>query len=89
MSDQPNMFDNLRDDETRSEEGSTMGSDTADFFVDDDAPVRVLGSDGVADILDKDDSDVPKKGHSRPVFGSSLTYGVRIGFYLGLNGPRA
>jgi hypothetical protein len=53
------MFDNLRDDETRSEEGSTMGSDTADFFVDDDAPVRVLGSDGVADILDKDDSDVP------------------------------
>ena len=59
MSDQPNMFDNLRDDETRSEEGSTMGSDTADFFVDDDAPVRVLGSDGVADILDKDDSDVP------------------------------
>jgi hypothetical protein len=53
------MFDNLRDDETRSEEGSTMGSDTADFFVDDDAPVRVLGSDGVADILGKDDSDVP------------------------------
>ena len=60
MSDQHNLYDNLRDDETRSEEGSIMGSDTAEFFVDDDAPVRVLGSDGVADILAKDDSNVPQ-----------------------------
>jgi hypothetical protein len=38
---------------------NVVSSDTADFFVDDDAPVRVLASDGVADILGKDGSDVP------------------------------
>ena len=59
MSDQHNVYDNLRDDEPRSEEGSTMGSDTAEFFVDDDVPVRVHGSGGGVDILARDDTRVP------------------------------
>ena len=42
MSDQHNVYDNLRDDEPRSEEGSTMGSDTAKFFVDDDVTYAIL-----------------------------------------------
>jgi hypothetical protein len=59
MSGQQNVYDNLRDDEPRSEEGSTMGSDTAEFFVDDDVPVRVHGSGGGVDILARDDTRVP------------------------------
>jgi hypothetical protein len=36
-----------------------MGSDTAEFFVDDDVPVRVHGSGGGVDILARDDTRVP------------------------------
>jgi hypothetical protein len=36
-----------------------MGSDTAEFFVDDDVPVRVHGSGGGVDILTRDDTRVP------------------------------
>jgi hypothetical protein len=35
MSDDNNVFENLRDDESRSEESSEIGDSTADFFVDD------------------------------------------------------
>jgi hypothetical protein len=58
MSDQHNIYDNLREDEERSEEGSVMGSDTADFFVDDEAPIRTPGTADVTDILVNTDSDV-------------------------------
>ena len=58
MSDQHNIYDNLREDEERSEEGSVMGSDTADFFVDDEAPIRTPGTADVTDILVNNDNDV-------------------------------
>ena len=37
-----NKFDELKSDEERSEESSVAGDSTVSFFVDDDAPVRVM-----------------------------------------------
>ena len=59
MSDQQNMFDNLRSDEEASIESDEIGSSTADFFVDDEVPVRVVPGPRSDDVLATVDQEVP------------------------------
>ena len=55
MSDQHNIYDNLRDDEERSMEESEMGDSTADFLASEDGDgevvVRVVATTGADEIL--------------------------------------
>ena len=55
MSDQQNIYENLRDDEERRVEGSEMGDSTADFLASEDGDgeveVRVVANPGADNFL--------------------------------------
>ena len=70
MSDDKNVFENLRDDESRSEDSSEMGDSTADFFVDDREPIEdeAMASGQRPEDLGKVDTE---EGQSVSIFNTS------------------
>jgi hypothetical protein len=66
MSDQQNMFENLRSDEEVSVESGEIGSSTADFLEDDEVPVRIVPEPRGDDVLTYSDRSVPIFNTSDP-----------------------